>query len=110
MPQDVWSAKDERKYRAILRSCSKNRSQKVCKRIAAATVNRDRSREGRTLGEVSKGQTIRILDVALIGPLMIGGGIAWTDQRPVLGGALTIFGVATILYNARNYVLNERSN
>lgn len=105
MPKGVWTPKDERKYEAILRSCSKKRDQKTCKRIAAATVNRDR---GRGLGEISKTQTVRLLDVALIGPLMIGGGVAWTDRRPILGGALALFGVATIWYNAKNYALNER--
>lgn len=47
MPRGTWSARDERKYEAILESCrsgSKPRSKKTCQRIAAATVNRDRKR------------------------------------------------------------------
>lgn len=41
-----WTKKDERKYKAIVKSCTRykrrGRTLKVCKRIAAATVNRDR--------------------------------------------------------------------
>ena len=43
----AWSPKDERQYKAIVRNCS--RSRKICKRIAAATVNKRRRIEGRTL-------------------------------------------------------------
>lgn len=49
MPRGAWSAKDERKYEAIFESCrfgSRPRSKKTCQRIAAATVNRDRSKAG----------------------------------------------------------------
>jgi len=43
-----WSKKDERQYAHILTSCK--RSRKVCKRIAAATVNKQRRVEGRGRG------------------------------------------------------------
>lgn len=61
MPK-AWTAKDERKYEAILTSCvytRGKRAEKTCKRIAAATVNRDRraslgkSATIRGLGELS---------------------------------------------------------
>jgi hypothetical protein len=48
MPKKDWTKKDERKYEAILASCKlerprgKKRTAATCKRIAAATVNRDR--------------------------------------------------------------------
>lgn len=48
MPRGSWTKKDERKYEKILDSCKlerrkgKKRSVATCKRIAAATVNRDR--------------------------------------------------------------------
>jgi GNAT superfamily N-acetyltransferase len=49
MPRGTWTAKDERKYEAILESCQhgkRRRSKKTCQRIAAATVNRDRGLRG----------------------------------------------------------------
>lgn len=46
MPRGSWNKKDERQYKAILKSCTK--SKKVCQRIAAAVVNKRRASEGRT--------------------------------------------------------------
>jgi hypothetical protein len=43
----AWSKKDERQYKHIVDSCKG--SAKKCKRMAAATVNKRRRREGRTL-------------------------------------------------------------
>ena len=49
----AWSAKDERQYKHIVKSCRKRgRSAKGCKRMAAATVNKTRKRQGRTLSGV----------------------------------------------------------
>jgi hypothetical protein len=57
MPRGSWTKKDERKYEKILDSCKlerrkgKKRTVATCKRIAAATVNRDRKvRLGSTSG------------------------------------------------------------
>jgi hypothetical protein len=50
MPRSMWTAKDERQYKHIVKSCrasSRRRSTKVCKRIAAATVNATRTRRKR---------------------------------------------------------------
>lgn len=48
MPQS-WSSKDERQYEHIKEGEAKRgRSAKTAKRIAAATVNKQRSSEGRT--------------------------------------------------------------
>jgi hypothetical protein len=47
-----------------------------------------------------KSQGVRLLDVAVIGPLMVWGGVKCGG----LGGAmLALFGVSTMVYNARNY-------
>jgi len=49
MPRKSWSSKDERQYKHIKKSClSAGRSKKECERMAAATVNKTRSNEGRT--------------------------------------------------------------
>lgn len=77
MPRTAWSAKDERQYEAIKRSCTrgskhkKGRSPATCTRIAAATVNKQRAREGRTLS-----------------------GFQGTHKRPVWLGALVVLVVA----------------
>ncbi len=48
MPK-AWSKKDERQYEHVKESESKEgRSSKTAKRIAAATVNKQRRKEGRT--------------------------------------------------------------
>jgi len=48
MPQ-AWSDKDERQYEHVKESESKQgRAPKDAKRIAAATVNKERAKEGRT--------------------------------------------------------------
>ena len=53
MPKS-WSSKDERQYEHIKASASgRGRSAKTAKRIAAATVNKQRSKEGRTRGSSS---------------------------------------------------------
>lgn len=54
MPE-AWTAKDERQYERILESCSRQgRMKQECKRMAAATVNKTRRRQGRTLGGAEK--------------------------------------------------------
>lgn len=49
-----WSKKDERQYQAIKKSCLSRdaRKTKVCTRMAAATVNKQRRKEGRTLSGI----------------------------------------------------------
>jgi hypothetical protein len=54
MPQ-AWSNKDERQYEHIKDSAAKKgRSAKRAKQIAAATVNKQRSSEGRTKARRSR--------------------------------------------------------
>lgn len=61
------------------------------------------------LGEETKAQHIRLLDVLVIGPLMIWGGYALQREgRRVAGPALALTGLATIYYNGRNYVRVRR--
>ena len=51
-----------------------------------------------------KPQFVRLLDVALIGPLMVIGGRQLKADSPWLGLSLGIFGYGTIAYNAWNYM------
>jgi len=46
MPRGVWSPKRERQYEHILESCLERRSLAVCRKIAAATVNKTRAMQG----------------------------------------------------------------
>ena len=55
----AWSAKDERQYGHILKSC--RHGAKRCKSIAGATVNKTRSREGRTLSGVEENRSLMII-------------------------------------------------
>jgi hypothetical protein len=56
----AWSNKDERMYAAIKKSCNArgDRTTKTCTRIAAATVNQQRRREGRTLSGLGSDPTV----------------------------------------------------
>lgn len=50
-----------------------------------------------------KGQNVRLADVFIIGPVMIG--VALSEKpKPVFKAGLLAFGVATILYNLNNYI------
>lgn len=51
-----------------------------------------------------KTQTIRLLDVFFVGPVMVYGGRKLVIDSPLLGHTLTVLGVLTILYNGRNYL------
>lgn len=60
------------------------------------------------VGEEIKAQWIRLLDVVLIGPLMMAGGVRLSRSHPVSGTLLAFFGLTTVGYNARNYLRVER--
>lgn len=57
---DAWSRKDERKYEHIKESYEERGiSEDEAEERAARTVNRDRSREGRTLEQEARGGPTR---------------------------------------------------
>jgi hypothetical protein len=57
------------------------------------------------VGVETKAQAVRVLDVFVIGPLMVVGGLALEAQgRRLSGVVLAGSGVATVLYNGRNYL------
>lgn len=56
------------------------------------------------VNEIAKSQTVRVLDVVLIGPLMCWGGLRLRNEHPVAGGLLAALGVLTVWYNGRNYL------
>jgi len=48
-----------------------------------------------------KSQTIRLIDVFLLGPLMVQSGMK--QSKNLAGKAMIVFGIATIIYNWQNY-------
>lgn len=62
------------------------------------------------MDEREKTQLIRLIDVFAIGPLMIyAGAKASTKLSQPVRTALIATGVATIGYNGRNYLINEKA-
>jgi hypothetical protein len=62
-----------------------------------------------TVDEYQKSQTIRLIDVFIIGPVLIYAGIKHRkDMSPLLSGTLILFGAATVYYNAKNYMVNGK--
>ena len=55
-----------------------------------------------------KPQTVRLLDVFFIGPLMIYGGGRLAKSERVAGGTLAVMGLLTILYNGKNWLDQQR--
>jgi hypothetical protein len=51
-----------------------------------------------------KPQSVRLLDVAVIGPVMILAALALPKERRALALTLAVFGVGTVAYNASNYL------
>lgn len=56
-----------------------------------------------------KPQAVRIADVFIIGPAMIWAGLDRTPPRWLRWGMLAA-GVATIVYNGRNYLLQRQAD
>jgi hypothetical protein len=56
-----------------------------------------------------KAQWVRVLDVFVIGPLMVAGGMSLTKKAPFWGVALGAMGIGTVLFNARNWLLVEQA-
>jgi hypothetical protein len=56
-----------------------------------------------------KPQAVRLLDVFVIGPAMVAGGVRLQRSQP-LGGALVVFGILTVIYNGHNYVRERRED
>lgn len=55
-----------------------------------------------------KTQQVRLFDVFLIGPVMVYAGVELAERRPVLAAFILGSGLATVAYNAQNYVKARR--
>lgn len=58
-------------------------------------------------GKVSKSQKVRLVDVFLLGPFMIWFGAVTTGVSNIFKIIMIILGIATIIYNGWNYLVNE---
>ena len=56
-------------------------------------------------GDPIKPQGIRVLDVWVIGPLVVYASTLLPKEKDLARVALRSFGIGTIVYNARNYLL-----
>jgi hypothetical protein len=64
-----------------------------------------------SVDEYQKSQTIRLIDVFVIAPVLIYAGVKHRkDMHPMLSNALILFGAATAYYNAKNYLVNKELN
>jgi hypothetical protein len=62
-----------------------------------------------TVAEFQKSQAVRLVDVFLIGPVCIYAGVKYYNTLPKwLGVSLITIGAATVIYNSRNYLINQR--
>lgn len=66
-------------------------------RVPGTAMNHDHDHDH----DQGKAQWVRIADVVLVGPVMVWGGLR---LRGPLGWTLAALGVATVLYNSRNYM------
>jgi hypothetical protein len=65
-----------------------------------------RTSEPSTLVEIQKSQEVRLFDVLILGPFMIGVALM-SRPSPLVRVLLGAAGVGTVLYNLRNYQLTR---
>ena len=62
------------------------------------------------MDELAKSQAVRVLDVILIGPVMAWAATRLPKEDAPMAWLLGGLGIATVVYNARNYLrIQERS-
>ncbi len=62
-----------------------------------------------TVTEYSKSQTVRLIDVFVIAPILIYAGVKYQKTMPkLLSLSLVAIGVATAVYNGKNYLNNKK--
>ncbi len=57
-----------------------------------------------------KSQTVRLLDVFVFGPVMLGAAAKVPDEHKVLKAGTAAIGIGTILYNGVNYLEYEEQS
>ena len=57
--------------------------------------------------QTSKSQPVRLVDVFLLGPFMVWFGVIATGVSSIFKIIMIISGIATIIYNGWNYLVNK---
>jgi len=57
--------------------------------------------------KVSKSQLVRLIDIFLLGPFMIWFGVIAIGISVTFKMIMVLFGIATVIYNGWNYLVNE---
>lgn len=64
-----------------------------------------------TVSEFQKSQAIRLVDVFVIAPICVYAGVRYYNTMPKwLSISLISIGVATAVYNGRNYMINQKAD
>jgi uncharacterized membrane protein len=64
-----------------------------------------------TVEEFQKSQSVRLIDVVVIAPICVYAGVKYFKTMPKwLSISLITIGVATAVYNGRNYMINKNNN
>lgn len=64
-----------------------------------------------TVEEFQKSQAVRLVDVFVIAPIIVYAGVKYFKVMPkFLSLSLITIGVATAVYNGRNFLINNKNN
>jgi hypothetical protein len=64
-----------------------------------------------TIEEFQKSQSVRLIDVFIISPILVYAGVKYFKVMPkFLSISLITIGVATTVYNGRNFLINKNNN
>jgi len=64
-----------------------------------------------TVEEFQKSQAVRLVDVFVIAPIIVYSGVKYFKVMPkFLSLSLITIGVATAVYNGRNFLINNKNN
>lgn len=64
-----------------------------------------------TVEEFQKSQSVRLIDVFVIAPICVYAGVRYFKTMPKwLSLSLITIGVATAVYNGKNFLINQKNN
>jgi hypothetical protein len=63
-----------------------------------------------SIDEYQKSQDVRLIDIFFIAPILIYAGLYRGELNKWVRLVLIIIGIATLYYNAKNFIINEKQN